>query len=552
MKAIKYTLILIAAMVIIGIAGTAYLVIYLGENKDLLARAASQAIGRAVYIDQGVSLNWSMTPSIAVEGFRMSNPEWLGEEDFVRAERAELEFDVFALLDRRLAIRQVTLHNTDVLLQSTEDGNRNWLFDGEASGSFTWGVDKFKAEQLRVHYLPAKGQAYDIAITELEVLGAGGNQLSIDVRFIYDDLQVALAMKSTPSLHAGQSLEFTAIKAKVGDHDFSGSMRIPIDSSGPVDLNLTMRELDLTPVVYEGKAVGNEGEGLLNKRWPLDFLPDLDIDFKLAIEKILTGDVIFKHINLDGRLAGRNLKLEMSNRAGNLATTINLKPQGRQWQLHLVNKSKLELGSLFEAKGLKESRSQALMTLNVDLSGAGQSLSAMLTSANGVIDVVVGKGHMSEALSDHLPLGNVILSVLNNIGSSETGKLAKLECAVLHLDVKDGVGASNQALALQTEKFNVLGDGTLKLDNGEIDLQFKILKRGGVGLNVGEIASKYIRLTGTLANPQKDVKVAGVVTHGAAAWATGGLSLLVEGLASRLTEGGNPCDTVLESLAKKN
>ena len=192
------------------------------------------------------------------------------------------------------------------------------------------------------------------------------------------------------------------------------------------------------------------------------------------------------------------------------------------------------------------------MTLNVDLSGAGQSLSARLTSANGVIDVVVGKGYMSEALSDHLPLGNVILSVLNNIGSSETGKLAKLECAVLHLDVKDGVGASNQALALQTEKFNVLGDGTLKLDNGEIDLQFKILKRGGVGLNVGEIASKYIRLTGTLANPQKDVKVAGVVTHGAAAWATGGLSLLVEGLASRLTEGGNPCDTVLESLAKKN
>ena len=64
------------------------------------------------------------------------------------------------------------------------------------------------------------------------------------------------------------------------------------------------------------------------------------------------------------------------------------------------------------------------------------------------------------------------------------------------------------------------------------------------------LADNFIRLTGTLAQPKVDLNVGGVVTHGGAAVATGGLSLVFESLFTRLTAFSNPCETVLQAIGK--
>lgn len=47
-------------------------------------------------------MHWSMMPSIAIEGLWVANPEWASGEYLARAESAVLQFDIPALLQRRL------------------------------------------------------------------------------------------------------------------------------------------------------------------------------------------------------------------------------------------------------------------------------------------------------------------------------------------------------------------------------------------------------------------------------------------------------------------
>lgn len=550
MKVIKFFLVLLLTFFIVGMAGMAYLVDYLDDHKGLLERMASDASGRQVRIEKGVALNLSLMPSIAIEGLLVGNPEWLDKDSFIRAERAELELDILALLSRRLVVSEVKLENADILLQISKDGKRNWILDTRSTSNFTWAVDEFNAEELRVQYRSGS-QPVDVKITAIEVLGVGTDELSVDADFTYKGQPVAIEMKPVLPAESGKAMEFTDLKLKTAGRNFTGSLNIPFDIKGRASLKLAMQELDLTPLFETKMARGEDPYGLLKKQWPLDSLPNQNIDFQLDIGTIHIDDLAFRKVSLDGSLINKNLQLKISDEADNLAIKINLKPQGKQWQLQFVNKSKLGLGLLIDSRGAKDSRSQAPVTVNIGLTGMGQSLSDMLASAEGHADIIVGEGYLSEEVSEYLPMGSVLFSVLENSGPDKQKKQAQLECAVLHMDVSNGIGTSKETLALQTDVVNVLGGGAIKLGNGEIDLQFRTLQRKGVGLSLKDMGSKHIHLRGTLEQPRVDVNLGSVTASTGAAWITGGLSLLVEGLASHLTGDRNPCDTVSNSLASR-
>ncbi len=91
----------------------------------------------------------------------------------------------------------------------------------------------------------------------------------------------------------------------------------------------------------------------------------------------------------------------------------------------------------------------------------------------------------------------------------------------------------------------MLGGGVLNLRSEEIELRFKTAKRKGIGLNLLGVADKFIYITGTFREPKAAIDPKGLLLHGGAAWATGGLSVLYDQLFKRLTSFSSPCDAVM-------
>jgi hypothetical protein len=134
---------------------------------------------------------------------------------------------------------------------------------------------------------------------------------------------------------------------------------------------------------------------------------------------------------------------------------------------------------------------------------------------------------------------------LNPLSNSEATSL--LECAVINLDIRDGLIKIDRQIAMQTEKMNMVGSGEINLKTEQINLGIKPYAREGIGLNLGAI-SGVARIGGTLANPTPEIDPKGTLTAGVsagAALATGGLSLLAQGLFNRSQNDPTPCNTAL-------
>ncbi len=115
---------------------------------------------------------------------------------------------------------------------------------------------------------------------------------------------------------------------------------------------------------------------------------------------------------------------------------------------------------------------------------------------------------------------------------------AVIRCAVFNFPLADGRMQSATGIGITTRKLNILGGGTIDLASERLDLGIDPKPREGLGLNVAGLAD-FVRIGGTLSEPAATTDTAGAALAGAkvgAAIATGGISLLAEGLLDR-TEG---------------
>ena len=184
-----------------------------------------------------------------------------------------------------------------------------------------------------------------------------------------------------------------------------------------------------------------------------------------------------------------------------------------------------------------------LTNIDLTLVGAGRSAAEIVGTGNGRLLVQVGPGVLPKSgvgtASTDLLLG--ALNGLNPLASSDPQ--TTLECAVLNFDINNGLASTEHGLALRTNKLNVIGGGSVDLKTERIDIGAKPKPREGIGLNLAAIGD-FVRLGGTLSKPTPVTDAKGAATAGlkvGAAFATGGLSLLAEGLFDRATSDEDVC-----------
>ena len=390
--------------------------------------------------------------------------------------------------------------------------------------------------------------------------------------------QARFAGESLAALHPGLSaqpfsatarlqgqarqLELLDLKASSAGSDVAGQVRIGLGERLRIDANLNADTLDLSPFLAGSPdptdaLTGMQGSGAPRfgrdnsgeQSLPLEGLKVLDGSLKLSAGRVDLGDFAIDNGTLDARIDAGHLVLSANAAQGGLSLDLELRPGESDWQFDLHHKGKLNLGRLIKAKN-QQALSSVPVAVEIRMNAVGASIPKLLHSADGRIDLVLGAGQLDRKASK-LPFGGVVVSLLDRVNPTRLSTirvrqdLLSLQCAVLQFDIANGIATSKHGLALQTDKLNVLGGGAIKLETEEIELRFKTVKRAGVGLSLLGVADRFVVVDGTLKHPRATIDRDDLLVEGAAAWATGGLSLVAGQVIQRLTDFGNPCETVL-------
>jgi len=354
---------------------------------------------------------------------------------------------------------------------------------------------------------------------------------------------IGLAIPSTPPYRLKGRLKrnndtwryenFTGV---AGDSDLGGTAQIETGRDRPfLKADLVSKRLDFDDLAgfigappktgagesanaeqkAEAAALAAKATVLPDTPYNLTKLRAMDADVKWKAQRInapaLPLDDMDAHLKLDDGL----LRLEPLNfgvAGGDIRSTIRMDARKPAIATQLkASIRKVQLGRLFPDAKLAEQASGAISG-DIDLSGTGNSIAAMLGSSDGKVAIGMGRGH----------IGNLImelagLDVAESLKFLFTGdRQIPLRCAWGDFGVQRGLMTSQQ-LAFDTTDTLVLGEGTIDLKQEQLDL---LLRPRPKDISILALRSP-LRIGGTFKDPsfRPDFKALGI--RGAIAVALG-------------------------------
>ena len=346
------------------------------------------------------------------------------------------------------------------------------------------------------------------------------------------------------------------VSFKLDKSDMAGGMSVSLAGERPLlTANLASELLDLTGLSGDesSKPAATEKKQTA-KIFPADPLPlaslqSADVSLDLNVKKIHTKSADLQDMKLVFRLHDGKLEikpLDASLAGGALKSTVVFDGSNKQTaslDLNVAIKD-LQPGLLPDLQG---KITQANTNLRLKARGSGRSVAEIMAGLNGTLLLQSGKGIYKNKKkgSDGGGIMAKTYGLLNPEADAEQG--TKIECLVVNLDIKDGISSFDRKIALATDKIDVLGSGTVNFKTEQLDVGAVPQAREGIGLSAKQLA-ELVRLQGTFANPKvaPDTKAAlkAGLSAGAAV-ATGGLSLLAQGLLNKSTAESDPCAVAL-------
>ena len=263
-----------------------------------------------------------------------------------------------------------------------------------------------------------------------------------------------------------------------------------------------------------------------------------------------TVAALISNVDLSLRLQDGSLKLDpISARdkvRGSGSATVALEPKSDGYSVTIRGTTEqLRLG-LLSAKD-EDPANQPPLDIDVVFEGRGSSLHQIAASGNGHIGIVQGSGRINNSALNLLAtnLSLELLNALNPFRKNET--YTTVDCGVFGVKIVSGV-ATLDPFAARTDKLTLLGSGRVDLKTEKIDLRWSTRPRTGFGISASAITNPFVRLGGTLYSPAIGLNPTEAALATGAAVATGGLSILAQGVFDRLRAGQDVCQPALEKL----
>lgn len=365
-----------------------------------------------------------------------------------------------------------------------------------------------------------------------------------------------------------KSYKLGGLSAKIGGSDLSGDVMVSLADKTPyINVNLSSNLLDIKDVIpaSDGKEPQAKAEPkkadksakpakiFPSDTLPLDGLKAVNADVTYKAKKFIASDFALHDLSKEISLKGGqlNVKPGFSMGGGTFGGAIALDGRKLPTKLNInLTGDKLGLGNSLKETGVTDLIHGGATQLTVKLDASGKSVAELMASLNGKTLVNVGEGKIKSDKVNFLG-GDLVTGVLENIlPSNNEGEFTPFQCMVVNLDFSNGVTDYKKRIAVQTNAMNISSSGKIDLAKEVLDIGIKPEPRSDtvdLGINAGGLAS-MVRLTGPLSSPGIGIdalETAKAAMGVASAIATGGVSLLVSGLADKAMADSAPCATAL-------
>ncbi len=358
----------------------------------------------------------------------------------------------------------------------------------------------------------------------------------------------------------GASFEYQGFNGKIGNSDIHGDLAFVASQPRPkLSGKLVSNQLlftDLAPLIgadsnAKQAARGSESKQPAGKVLPVEEFRtdrwramDADVEFtgkKIVQSKDLPFTDLYTHVVLnDGQLNLEPLRFGVAG--GNLDAQIGLNGRTTPLQGHAKLTARgFKLKQLFPTfEPMKTSFGQ--LNGDADISGTGNSVSALLGSSNGNLKLLINDGAISRGLMEIAGL---------NVGNYVVGKIfgdndVKINCAAADLGIKDGL-ATPRLIVFDTENAIIYVDGTVNFKTEQLDLKINPESKGFRLLSLR--SPLYVR--GPFAKPSAGVQAVPLLLRGAGMVALGVVAAPAAGLLALVAPSGgepNQCTPLLEQM----
>ncbi len=365
-------------------------------------------------------------------------------------------------------------------------------------------------------------------------------------------------------------ISLSDLDVKLGPSDLSGSATVDLSAARPrVTAEIASKSLDLAALAPAGDAPASAAPAapaadssgsasepqkvFTSDPLPLDGLRATDANISVKIDRLVVpgglvlDDVLVTSVLDRGKLTVAPLRATVAGGTVEGEFRLDGTQQTAPVDL-LLNGKGIVVGDAVSQMGDAEIIEGGPADIDIRLNGRGASMHEIMASLDGRLTVEVGKGRLLSKAVD-LAGADVLTQLVDVVNpAAEKQDHSVLSCAVMNFKVAKGVATAKDGIAVETDKVNVVGAGTVNLGTEMIDLTVVPEAKTGVGINLSSAVAGLVRVQGSLTEPTVGIDKAGAAKAAlsvGAALATGGLSVLGQALISKETQDPHPCLTAL-------
>jgi AsmA family protein len=470
------------------------------------------------------------SPVLALERREVGMTNWDFSRDDGEAKQAQqgakstpsswkLDVHQFALNQAKLhlldAVKQVDVQvNIDNLKKEKRDHQLRWELDGTFHGEAISGQGRagsmlslrrkragypvegnFRIGKTTISARGAVSEPFKPGILDLHVKVAGASMAHLypllDVAFPETGaFSVEGHLVGTPDA-AGRNWRFDQFRGRMGESDLSGSLTYQVRAPRPVVKgSITSAFLnfdDLAPLIGADSQENKSRRGSTaiqpaNRLLPVeDFHPerwggvDADIEFvgrKIMRSKQLPVSNLVTRLRLkESELALAPLKFRIAG--GDFESSLHMNGKASPVTAEMTMSARhLQLKQLFPGmEGLQSATSE--INGNAVLTATGNSIAAMLASANGEVKALVHQGSLNSRLLDRMGM---------KVGSSIAARFfgdsqVMLNCAANDFLVEKGIMRA-RTVVIDTDEATIYVNGDIDLAQEKIALEIKPDSKG--------------------------------------------------------------------------
>ncbi|MFN2329944.1 MAG: AsmA family protein, partial [Chromatocurvus sp.] len=369
-------------------------------------------------------------------------------------------------------------------------------------------------------------------------------------------ISVSAQVRGTP-----QQMQLDPLDISFNDDTLKGRLKVdrtrtPLHISGDLQGSaLDVNRFRTTPAphnVKEATGQDNRNAGDVIGDQPIDWswLEAVLLDLDVHLDTLTFNEAVFRNVRAqvalaDGELNVDPLDADLTNGGVRGHVRVRKANAGAAVDIRLIVTELVPADLSPQGKGLIDGGETDLF---VDLRATGATPHELATALNGEMVLEIQRATVRNDLLDIIgsDLLTQTVSLINPFTRQDDR--TELECAAIRFVAENGVLNSPDQIVIETSKMKIRGGGEINLDDETLRIGLVPSARQGVGIGAGDLA-RFVRLGGTLGNPQPEADAGAMLKSGAtigAAIATGGVSLLAQGLFNRVRNVGTACGEIFE------